>query len=88
LGDSQIKRRDREAQAISTDVLYLILDCHPCSMRCTHAYAYCHSHPFYAHITHRQSANLHRIDLAQVAWVFQLWFIAALLLLSPALRRD
>jgi hypothetical protein len=57
-------------------------------MRCTHTYAYCHSHPSYAYITHRQSANLHRIDLAQAAWVFQLWFIAALVLLALALRRD
>lgn len=35
-----------------------------------------------------QSANLHRIDLVQAAWVLQLWFIAALVLLAPALRRD
>jgi hypothetical protein len=44
--------------------------------------------PICADITHRQSANLHRIDLAQAAWAFQLWFIAALLLLAPALRRN
>jgi hypothetical protein len=88
LGDSQVKRRERDSEDILSDVLYLILDCHPYSMRCTHTYAYCHSHPSYAYSTHRQSANLHRIDLAQAAWVLQLWFIAALVLLAPALRRD
>jgi hypothetical protein len=88
LGDSQINRMDRDEQTIPIDVLDLILDCHPCSMRCTHPYAYRQSHPSYAYITHRQFANLHCIDLARAAWAFQLWFIAALMLLAPALRRN
>jgi hypothetical protein len=88
LGDSQVKRRDRDSEAILSDVLYLILDSHPYSMGCTHTYAYCHSHPSYTYSTQCQSANLQRIDLAQAAWVLQLWFIAALVLLAPALRRD
>jgi len=57
-------------------------------MRCTHTYAYGHSHPSYTYSTHRQSANLHRIDLARADWAFQLWFIAALVMLAPALRRN
>ena len=57
-------------------------------MRCTYTYAYGHSHPSYDYSTHRQSANLSCIDLEQADWVFQLWCIAALVLLAPALRRD
>lgn len=34
-----------------------------------------------------QSANLHTIDLVQVVWMLQLWFTAALLSVTPVLRR-
>jgi hypothetical protein len=80
--------RDRDSQSISPDVVYLIHDCHTSSLRCTHTYTYYHSHSSYAYITHRQSANLYRTDLAQAVRVLQLWFIGALVLLAPELRRD